>query len=186
MTKIHPEISTVSMGRNLFAFSLVAGSLLVAESLAIHQPSASAHGRRRSPSWRLGTTNDNIRSSAPSFLLASSRSQSSADNDDGAIDAVNFEHDATIQNTSHSTTKANEDEALSMWPQMDDLDKRMMKIALPCIANFAINPLVGAVDLFWVNRMGNALAVAGQAAANQVFSSAFWIVSVLPSGKWLF
>jgi hypothetical protein len=31
--------------------------------------------------------------------------------------------------------------------------------------------------------MGNALAVAGQAAANQVFSSAFWVVSVLPSGK---
>ena len=29
--------------------------------------------------------------------------------------------------------------------------------------------------------MGSALAVAGQAAANQVFSSAFWIVSVLPS-----
>jgi len=37
------------------------------------------------------------------------------------------------------------------------------------------------VDLFWVNRMGNALAVAGQAAANQVFSSAFWFVSFLPS-----
>lgn len=31
--------------------------------------------------------------------------------------------------------------------------------------------------------MGNALAVAGQAAANQVFSSLFWVVSVLPSGK---
>ena len=29
--------------------------------------------------------------------------------------------------------------------------------------------------------VGSALAVAGQAAANQVFSSAFWIVSVLPS-----
>ena len=37
--------------------------------------------------------------------------------------------------------------------------------------------------LLKVNRMGNALAVAGQAAANQVFSSAFWVVSVLPSGK---
>jgi Na+-driven multidrug efflux pump len=41
--------------------------------------------------------------------------------------------------------------------------------------------LIGAVDLFWVNRMGNPLAVAGQAAANQVFSSAFWFVSFLPS-----
>ncbi len=77
----------------------------------------------------------------------------------------------------------NEDEYISIWPQFDALDRRMIKIALPCIANFAINPLIGAVDLFWVNRMGNALAVAGQAAANQVFSSAFWVVSFLPSGE---
>lgn len=69
-----------------------------------------------------------------------------------------------------------------LWPCGDALDQRLTKIALPCIANFAINPLIGAVDLFWVNRMGNALAVAGQAAANQVFSSAFWLASFLPSG----
>ena len=88
-----------------------------------------------------------------------------------------------VCNVSHAEKSASEEEeVLSIWPRMDDLDKRMMKIALPCIANFAINPLIGAVDLFWVNRMGDALAVAGQSAANQVFSSAFWIVSVLPSG----
>mmetsp|Transcript_3881 Transcript_3881/g.5607 ORF Transcript_3881/g.5607 Transcript_3881/m.5607 type:complete len:610 (+) Transcript_3881:369-2198(+) len=69
----------------------------------------------------------------------------------------------------------------SFFPSFDELDRKLMKIALPCIANFAINPLIGAVDLFWINRMGNALAVAGQAAANQVFNSAFWIASFLPS-----
>jgi len=68
-----------------------------------------------------------------------------------------------------------------MWPCFDDLDKNLIKIALPTIANFAVNPLIGAVDLFWVNRMGNALAVAGQAAANQVFTSTFWLTSFLPS-----
>jgi Na+-driven multidrug efflux pump len=62
------------------------------------------------------------------------------------------------------------------------MDKDLIKISLPVIGNFAISPLIGAVDLFWVNRMGNALAVAGQAAANQVFSSGFWITSFLPSG----
>jgi multidrug resistance protein, MATE family len=72
-------------------------------------------------------------------------------------------------------------EAISTWPCGDALDERLIKIALPVMANFAINPLMGAVDLFWVNRMGNALAVAGQAAANQVFSSAFWLTSFLPS-----
>ena len=62
-----------------------------------------------------------------------------------------------------------EEEALpSLWPCLDELDRKLIKIALPVIANFAINPLIGAVDLFWINRMGNALAVAGQAAANQV------------------
>lgn len=68
-----------------------------------------------------------------------------------------------------------------VWPCGDQLDQKLIKIALPCIANFAINPLVGAVDLFWINRMGNTLAVAGQAAANQIFSSAFWLTSFLPS-----
>ena len=70
---------------------------------------------------------------------------------------------------------------IKRWPCYDELDKKLIKIALPCIANFAINPLVGAVDLFWINRMGNTLAVAGQAAANQIFSSAFWLTSFLPS-----
>jgi MATE family multidrug resistance protein len=67
------------------------------------------------------------------------------------------------------------------WPCFDEMDKDLIKFSLPVIGNYAINPLIGAVDLFWVNRMGNALAVAGQSAANQVFSSAFWFVSFLPS-----
>jgi len=70
---------------------------------------------------------------------------------------------------------------LGRWPCGDELDRRLIKIALPCIANFAINPLVGAVDLFWINRMKNTLAVAGQAAANQIFTSSFWLFSFLPS-----
>jgi len=64
---------------------------------------------------------------------------------------------------------------------MDQLDRRLIEFSLPVIANYAINPLIGAVDLFWVNRMGNALAVAGQSAANQVFNSVFWLTSFLPS-----
>lgn len=72
-------------------------------------------------------------------------------------------------------------QSLSRTLIFDDLDKRLLKISLPLIANFAISPLIGAVDFFWVNRMGNPLAVAGQAAANQVFNSVFWIASFLPS-----
>lgn len=71
--------------------------------------------------------------------------------------------------------------AVGRWPSFDAVDSRLIKIGLPCILNFAIVPLVGAVDLFWVNRMGNPLAVAGQSAANQVVNSAFWLFSFLPS-----
>jgi len=69
----------------------------------------------------------------------------------------------------------------TIWPSGDALDRRLFEIALPVVANFAIGPLIGAVDLFWVNQMGNALAVAGQAAANQVFGSVFWLTAFLPS-----
>lgn len=71
--------------------------------------------------------------------------------------------------------------SVKRWISFDALDKQLLKIAVPCVINFAIAPLVGAVDLFWVNRMGNPLAVAGQAAANQMYNSAFWLASFLPS-----
>lgn len=70
---------------------------------------------------------------------------------------------------------------LSARPNGDELDNRIMTLAIPAIVNFAIVPLVGAVDTVFVGRMKNALALAGQGAANQVFSSTFWIISFLPS-----
>ena len=64
---------------------------------------------------------------------------------------------------------------VGIWPCMDELDKKLIMISIPMIINFSITPLVGANDLFWTNRMNNALAVAGQAAATQVFNSGFWV-----------
>ena len=95
-------------------------------------------------------------------------------------DKEDNEHEATTTYIRGGGIPTN---TVSIWPSFDALDDRLMKIALPCMLNFAINPLIGAVDLFWVNRMGNALAVAGQSAANQVFNSAFWLASFLPSGE---
>ena len=43
-----------------------------------------------------------------------------------------------------------------------------MKVALPSMTNLAVIPIVGAVDTFWIGRMGDALALAGQGAANIV------------------
>ena len=52
-------------------------------------------------------------------------------------------------------------------PKGDALDATIAKTAVPSIANLAVIPLVGAVDTFFIGRMGNALALAGQGAANQ-------------------
>lgn len=66
-------------------------------------------------------------------------------------------------------------------PKWDALDKQIASIALPSVANLMIFPLVTAVDTYWVGRMGDALALAAQGAANQVFSSIFWVIAFLPS-----
>lgn len=61
------------------------------------------------------------------------------------------------------------------------IDRRILQIILPAMVNYAIIPLVGVADTFWVGRTNNALALAGQGAANQMYNSAFWIFSFLPS-----
>lgn len=63
----------------------------------------------------------------------------------------------------------------------DDVDRLIFATALPLSAVFAIIPIASALDLFWVNRLGDALAVAGQSAANQVYNSAFWLFAFLPT-----
>lgn len=69
----------------------------------------------------------------------------------------------------------------SILPSGDAIDTKIFQLAFPALLNFAIGPLIGAVDTFWVGRMENAFALGGQGAANQLFSSAFWFFSFLPS-----
>eukprot|EP01038_Epipyxis_sp_PR26KG_P008820 gene8820-11909_t len=86
-----------------------------------------------------------------------------------------------VINEPKSIISQDQSDHINSWPCGDALDKRIIQLALPAIVNFAIIPLVGAADTFWVGRMKDALALAGQGAANQVFSSAFWIISFLPN-----
>lgn len=67
-----------------------------------------------------------------------------------------------------------------LFPCGDALDVKIFDLAFPAILNLAVIPLVGAVDIFYIGKMNNALAIAGIAAANQVFTSTFWILSFLP------
>lgn len=49
-----------------------------------------------------------------------------------------------------------------------DLDRQILKLWFPAILNLVLIPLVGAVDVFWVGHMNNAITLAGMGAANQV------------------
>jgi hypothetical protein len=88
--------------------------------------------------------------------------------------ASNSEDELAIQQKSQPSSFIK-----SFW--WNEMDRNILVTTLPLSAIFAIIPLASAIDLFWVNRLGNTLAVAGQAAANQVYSSAFFLFSFLPS-----
>jgi len=66
-------------------------------------------------------------------------------------------------------------------PCGDALDRRIGTLAIPAILNFLILPITNSVDLFFIGKLGESLAIAGQAAANQVFSTAAWATSVIPT-----
>jgi putative MATE family efflux protein len=63
----------------------------------------------------------------------------------------------------------------------DDLDKQILGTALPSMINLAVVPVVNSVDTYWVGRLGSALALAGQAAANQAFFTLYFLIAFLPN-----
>jgi len=79
--------------------------------------------------------------------------------------------------------KVKDDGTKSSWRLKlgDDLDRRIIATGVPSMINLAVVPLVNAVDTFWVGRMGSALALAGQAAANQAFFTLYFLVAFLPT-----
>jgi len=66
-------------------------------------------------------------------------------------------------------------------PRGDVLDGRIAALFFPSLANLMVVPLTGAVDTFWVGRMGDALALAGQGAANQLVQAFTFVASFVPT-----
>ena len=61
------------------------------------------------------------------------------------------------------------------------LDRRIRRVLIPCCFSFLVVPLTNAVDTMWIGQMGSVAALAGQSAAVSVFSTAFFLVSFLPT-----
>ena len=63
----------------------------------------------------------------------------------------------------------------------DDLDSLILRTAIPSMINLGVVPIVNSVDCFWVGRLGSALALAGQSAANQASFTVFFLIAFLPN-----
>ncbi|KAG7357853.1 MATE efflux family protein [Nitzschia inconspicua] len=64
---------------------------------------------------------------------------------------------------------------------LDALDKLILQTCIPSILNLAVVPLVNAVDTFYVGRLGVALMLAGQSAANQASFTIFFLIAFVPN-----
>ena len=63
----------------------------------------------------------------------------------------------------------------------DELDARIMSVAIPSMLNLMVVPLVNAVDTLYVGRLADPLALAAQSAANQCFFSIYFMAAFLPT-----
>ena len=95
-----------------------------------------------------------------------------------SLESNDNQYKATSNTNAMNTTPG---QRLAIPKLFHEVDKLIFSTTLPLSAVFAIIPIASTLNLFWVNRLGDALAVAGQAAANQVYNSAFWLFAFLPT-----
>jgi len=79
-----------------------------------------------------------------------------------------------------SALPAAENSTPGLMPCGDALDRKISILALPAMVNFLLSPISGSVDLYFIGKLGSALAIAGQAAANQVLFIAGSFIFVIP------
>ena len=65
--------------------------------------------------------------------------------------------------------------------RLDEIDKMILRNTLPLVGITAIVPILQSLDLFWVNQLGDTLAVSAQSAANTLYQFSFGVISFLPS-----
>ena len=68
-----------------------------------------------------------------------------------------------------------------LYNRLDAMDQMIIKNTLPLLGLTSIVPLLQCVDLFWVNQLGDTLAVSAQSAANTLYQFSFGLFSFLPS-----
>ena len=67
------------------------------------------------------------------------------------------------------------------YKNLDAMDKMIISNTLPLVGLAAIVPILQSIELFWVNQLGDTLAVSAQSAANTLYQFSFGLISFLPN-----
>tara|TARA_Y100000991_G_C21972643_1_gene350307 strand:- start:1379 stop:2758 length:1380 start_codon:yes stop_codon:yes gene_type:complete len=65
-------------------------------------------------------------------------------------------------------------------PLIKQIDNNIVKITKPATMNFIMNPIVGLVDGYWVNKYGDSTQLAGQASSEQLFNLYYTFLAFAP------
>lgn len=136
--------------------------------------------KNRFPTWRIRQHQQaTAKNRFDSFALHSSTESASGADDDATIaDALEIPNGSSPLVTE---TRKLERLRKSLPFQNDDLDSLILKTCIPTVLNLMVVPLVNSVDTFWVGRLGLAMALAAQSAANQACFTLFFIIAFLPN-----
>jgi putative MATE family efflux protein len=63
----------------------------------------------------------------------------------------------------------------------NELDQRILSMAIPSMLNLMVVPIVNAVDTYYVGQLADPFALAAQSAANQCFFSIYFMAAFLPT-----
>ena len=58
---------------------------------------------------------------------------------------------------------------------ISELDKEIFSLSKSSFFNFAMTPIIGAVDTYWIARLNKGSMLAGQGNADRLFNSVFSI-----------
>uniref|UniRef100_A0A6C0KZI0 Polysaccharide biosynthesis protein C-terminal domain-containing protein n=1 Tax=viral metagenome TaxID=1070528 RepID=A0A6C0KZI0_9ZZZZ len=60
-------------------------------------------------------------------------------------------------------------------------NKEIFDLTQGTVVNFIMNPLIGAVDTYWISKLNNDAILAGQGTSDRIFNSIFMIASFTPT-----
>lgn len=67
------------------------------------------------------------------------------------------------------------------YRKFDYIDNDIFRLSKATLLNYIMTPFIGAVDTFWISKLGNPEIIAGEGSADRLFSSIYHISSFAPS-----